>query len=88
MPSLVGSEMCIRDRSREDELVGVVRGGSVCVRARVPAPAGGVVQSGDGGAEKGLVPLGERLQGAAPPASLIRGRLAVGRGYCSGFACA
>ena len=44
--------------SREDELVGVVRGGSVGVRARVPEPAGGVVQSGDGGAEKGLVPLG------------------------------
>ena len=50
-------------RSREDELVGVVRGGSVGVRARVPEPAGGVVQSGDGDAEKGFVPLGERLQG-------------------------
>ena len=35
-------------RSREDELVGVVRGGSVGVRARVPEPAGGMVQSGDG----------------------------------------
>ena len=50
-------------RSREDELVGVVRGGSVGVRARVPEPAGGMVQSGDGGAEKRLVPLGERQQG-------------------------
>ena len=39
-------------RSREDELVGVVRGGSAGVRVRVPEPAGGVVQSGDGGAEK------------------------------------
>ena len=29
-----------------------MRGGSVGVRARVPEPAGGVVQSGDGGAEK------------------------------------
>ena len=38
-------------RSREDKLVGVVRGGSVGVRARVPEPAGGVVQSGDGSAE-------------------------------------
>ena len=56
----MGSEMCIRDRSREDELVGVVRGGSVGVWARVPEPAGGVVQSGDGGAENGLVPLGEQ----------------------------
>ena len=45
-------------RSREDELVGVERGGSVGVRARVPEPAGGIVQSGDGGAEKRLVPLG------------------------------
>ena len=34
-----------------------MRGGSVGVRARVPEPAGGVVQSGDGGAEKRLVPL-------------------------------
>ena len=51
-------------RSREDEVVGVVRGGSLLgIRARVPEPAGGVVQSGDGGVEKGLVPLGERLQG-------------------------
>ena len=50
-------------RSREDEMVGVVRGGSVGVRARVPEPTGGVVQSGDGGAEQILVPLGERLQG-------------------------
>ena len=50
-------------RSREDELVGVVHGGSVGVRARVSEPAGGVVQSGDGGADKGLVPLDERLQG-------------------------
>ena len=48
---------------KRQELVGVVRGGSVGVRARVPEPAGGVVQSGDGGAEKGLVPLGERLEG-------------------------
>ena len=39
-------------RSREDELVGVVRGGSVGGRARVPEPAGRVVQSGDGDAEK------------------------------------
>ena len=46
-------------RSREDELVGVGRGGSAGVRACVPGPAGGVVQSGDGGAEKGLVPLGD-----------------------------
>ena len=61
-------------RSREDELVGVVRGGSVGVRARVPEPAGGGVQSGDGGAEKGLSSLG--------------GRLAVALGECSGFACA
>ena len=30
--------------SREDELVGVVRGGSVGVRARVPEPVGGVVR--------------------------------------------
>ena len=52
-----------------------MRGGSVGVRACGPEPAGGVVQSGDGGAEKGLVPLGERLQGAAPPASSIRGDL-------------
>ena len=36
---------------------------SVGVRARVREPAGGVVQSGDGGAEQRLVPLGERLQG-------------------------
>ena len=39
-------------RSREDELVGIVRGVSVGVRARVPEPAGGMVQSNDGGAEK------------------------------------
>ena len=37
-------------------------------------PAGGGVQSGDGGAEKGLSSLG--------------GRLAVALGECSGFACA
>ena len=29
-------------------------------------PAGGVVLSGDGGAEKGLVPLGERLHRQPP----------------------
>ena len=50
-------------RAREDESVGVVRGGSVGARARVPEPAGGMGQSGDGGAEKRLVPLGEQLQG-------------------------
>ena len=61
---------------------------SIGVRPRVPEPVGGVVQSGDGGAEKGLVPLGERLQGAATPASSIKGRLAVALGECSGFVCA
>ena len=60
-------------RSREEELVGVVRGGSVGLRARVPEPAGGRVQCGDGGAEKSLSSLG--------------GRLAVALGECSGFAC-
>ena len=35
-----------------------MRGGSVGVQARIPEPASGVVQSGDGGAEKGLLPLG------------------------------
>ena len=34
-----------------------MRGGSVGVRARVPQPAGGGVQSGDGGAEKDSVRL-------------------------------
>ena len=38
-------------------MVGVVRGGSVGVRARVPEPAGGRVQYGNGGAEKDSVRL-------------------------------